>query len=179
LRTGQIREIGSVPEAEDQPTPENIPLKTKNWFAWEPAKNSCRSRTCSTIRTDRRCYPISDGNRRRPHKRYPPAAARMRREPIRRITTIPVKAAPTGNTQARRMLRHFNRVRHLLSTDRVRANKQCQQGDSCGETCGITTSWCITETCTQNLTCTGSYQNIECVTGGCLNRIPGNCTACS
>jgi len=57
-------------------------------------------------------------------------------------------------------------------------NKQCQQGDSCGEICGVTSAWCITETCTQNLKCAGSYQDIECITGGCLNGLQGNCTAC-
>jgi hypothetical protein len=57
-------------------------------------------------------------------------------------------------------------------------NSKCQQGDSCGEICGVTSAWCITETCTQNLTCAGSDQDIECITGGCLNGFQGNCTAC-
>jgi hypothetical protein len=60
-------------------------------------------------------------------------------------------------------------------------NKQCQQGDSCGEICGVTSAWCITETCTQSLSCfEAGYiaQDIECITGGCLNPAQGNCTTC-
>lgn len=58
-------------------------------------------------------------------------------------------------------------------------NYQCQQGDSCGTICGVTSAWCITETCTQNLTCAGSDQAVGCITGGCFNGFQGNCTACS
>jgi hypothetical protein len=57
-------------------------------------------------------------------------------------------------------------------------NTQCVQGDSCGETCGVTTSWCITETCSQNLTCAGSDQYTGCILGGCLNGLWGNCSTC-
>jgi hypothetical protein len=59
------------------------------------------------------------------------------------------------------------------------SNFKCQQGDSCGEICGVTSAWCITETCTQNLTCTGSDRAVECINGGCFNGFQGNCTACS
>jgi hypothetical protein len=56
-------------------------------------------------------------------------------------------------------------------------NVKCQQGDSCGEICGTTSAWCITETCSLNA-CGGSTENIECVTGGCLNKVQGNCSSC-
>jgi len=57
------------------------------------------------------------------------------------------------------------------------SNVKCQQGDSCGEICGVTSAWCITETCTLNK-CGGAQSNIECVTGGCLNGIQGDCSSC-
>jgi len=59
------------------------------------------------------------------------------------------------------------------------ANKQCMQGDSCGEICGVTAAWCITESCTQNLNCPlGVDQAVGCIYGGCFNGFQGNCTAC-
>lgn len=61
------------------------------------------------------------------------------------------------------------------------SNHQCQQGNTCGsQSCGnvTITYWCITETCTQNLTCTGSDQNVDCIPLGCANGFQGNCTAC-
>jgi hypothetical protein len=57
-------------------------------------------------------------------------------------------------------------------------NAQCVAGDSCGEICGVTTAWCITETCSQNLKCAGADQYVGCNAGGCLNGVTGNCTAC-
>jgi hypothetical protein len=59
------------------------------------------------------------------------------------------------------------------------SNSKCAQGADCGTICGTTSSWCITETCSQNLKCTGSDLNTACILGGCLNGLQGNCIACS
>jgi len=77
----------------------------------------------------------------------------------------------------------FRSPMHAQCTDQIGygTNHICQQGATCGSvTCAGTTVtyWCITETCTQNLTCTGPDQNKDCIALGCNNPAQGNCNAC-
>jgi hypothetical protein len=55
-------------------------------------------------------------------------------------------------------------------------NYKCQDGDACAEHCGQTTSWCITEYCSIATGCSLGTPNIECLFGGCINGLGGNCT---
>jgi hypothetical protein len=56
-------------------------------------------------------------------------------------------------------------------------NYRCLTGSPCAQCKGIDYAWCTSETCQSTGTCTGlvGTATTECVVGGCLNGVSGNC----